>query len=352
MARAAGCCAQSPAMIRLNSSVRACGGGPPCRAARVFRNIRQAVCMKIGLALGSGSARGWSHIGVIEALAERGIHPEVVCGTSIGSLVGAAYAGGSLECLKERVCALNKLHTATYFTFGVGAGGLVNRDKLDALFVDCVAAPGALIEELPIRYAAVAAEMATGREYWLKKGPILPAIWASISLPGLFPPVRYHNRWLFDGGLVNPVPISVCRALGAEMVIAVNLNGELIGRHGTRKKKAEGEGDFVDRIAATFRHYGTPFFSAEEASSRACSGRWPAPSILYRTASPAAAWRAIRRTSSLRPGSDTSACWNSTRPRKPSARAAPALRGCFPSSSPSSSERAGSGVACCTWHLV
>ena len=186
VARAAGCCAQSPAMIRLNSSVRACGGGPPCRAARVFRNIRQAVCMKIGLALGSGSARGWSHIGVIEALAERGIHPEVVCGTSIGSLVGAAYAGGSLECLKERVCALNKLHTATYFTFGVGAGGLVNRDKLDALFVDCVAAPGALIEELPIRYAAVAAEMATGREYWLKKGPILPAIWASISLPGLF----------------------------------------------------------------------------------------------------------------------------------------------------------------------
>ena len=224
--------------------------------------------MKIGLALGSGSARGWSHIGVIEALAERGIHPEVVCGTSIGSLVGAAYAGGSLECLKGRVCALNKLHTATYFTFGVGAGGLVNRDKLDALFVDCVAAPGALIEELPIRYAAVAAEMATGREYWLKKGPILPAIWASISLPGLFPPVRYHNRWLFDGGLVNPVPISVCRALGAEMVIAVNLNGELIGRHGTRKKKAEGEGDFVDRIAATFRHYGTPFFSAEEASAR------------------------------------------------------------------------------------
>ncbi|MEI3479361.1 MAG: patatin-like phospholipase family protein [Bilophila sp.] len=156
--------------------------------------------MKIGLALGSGLARGWSHIGVIEALAERGIHPEVVCGTSIGSLVGAAYAGGSLECLKERVCALNKLHTATYFTFGVGAGGLVNRDKLDALFVDCVAAPGALIEELPIRYAAVAAEMATGREYRLKKGPILPAIWASISLPGLFPPVRYHNRWLFDGG--------------------------------------------------------------------------------------------------------------------------------------------------------
>lgn len=225
--------------------------------------------MKIGLALGSGSARGWSHIGVIEALADMGIHPEVICGTSVGALVGAAYAAGSLECLKERVCALNKLHTATYFTFGMGgAGGLVNRDKLHALFVDCVAPPGALIEELPVRYAAVAAEMATGREYWLKKGPLLPAIWASISLPGLFPPVLYHNRWLFDGGLVNPVPVSVCRALGAEMVIAVNLNGELIGRHGVRKKKPEGEGDFVERLAATLRQYGTPLFSAEEAPPR------------------------------------------------------------------------------------
>lgn len=223
--------------------------------------------MKIGLALGSGSARGWSHIGVIEALAEMGIHPEVVCGTSVGSLVGAAYAAGNLDCLKERVRTLNKLHTAAYFTFGMAAGGLVNREKLHALFIDCVAAPGALIEELPIRYAAVATDMASGREYWLKKGPILPAIWSSISLPGLFPPVRYHNRWLFDGGLVNPVPVSVCRALGAELVIAVNLNGELIGRHGARKKKAE-EGDFVDRIAATLRQYGTPFFAGDEASAR------------------------------------------------------------------------------------
>ena len=87
-----------------------------------------------------------------------------------------------------------------------------------------------------MRYASVATEVSTGREYWLKKGPLEEAIWSSISLPGLFPPVFYHDRWLFDGGLVNPVPISVCRALGADIVLAVNLNGELIGRHSAKKK--------------------------------------------------------------------------------------------------------------------
>jgi len=223
--------------------------------------------MKIGLALGSGSARGWSHIGIIEALAELDIHPEIVCGTSIGSIVGAAYATGNLGRLKQRVCALTKLNTASYFNFSMSIDGFVNKEKLRAFFADCVTPPGMLIEDLPVRYASVATEVSTGREYWLKKGPLEEAIWSSISLPGLFPPVFYHDRWLFDGGLVNPVPISVCRALGADIVLAVNLNGELIGRHSAKKKpkeNKESEGDFVERIAMTIRQYGTTLFGENE----------------------------------------------------------------------------------------
>lgn len=227
--------------------------------------------MKIGLALGSGSARGWSHIGVIEALAELDIHPEIVCGTSIGSIVGAAYATGNIARLKRRVSGLTKLNTASYFNFSMSSNGFVNKEKLRAFFADCVTPPGMLIEDLPVRYAAVATEVNTGREYWLKKGPLEEAIWSSISLPGLFPPVFYHDRWLFDGGLVNPVPISVCRALGADIVLAVNLNGELIGRHYAKKKpkeNKEGDGDFVERIAMTIRQYGTTLFGENEPPAR------------------------------------------------------------------------------------
>ena len=216
--------------------------------------------MKIGLALGSGSARGWAHIGVIQALGELGIRPDVVCGTSVGALVGAAAASGNLERLEARLRGLTRLNTATYFSIGMARGGLVNRERLRALFEECVASPDATIEDLPVRYAAVATDMDTGGEYWLRKGSILQAVWSSISLPGLFPPVRYNDRWLFDGGLVNPVPVSVCRALGADVVIAVNLNGELIGRHAVKHRKEkesrEGEGDFVERIAATIRQHG------------------------------------------------------------------------------------------------
>lgn len=160
-----------------------------------------------------------------------------MCGTSIGSIVGAAYATGNLGRLKQRVCALTKLNTASYFNFSMSIDGFVNKEKLRAFFADCVTPPGMLIEDLPVRYASVATEVSTGREYWLKKGPLEEAIWSSISLPGLFPPVFYHDRWLFDGGLVNPVPISVCRALGADIVLAVNLNGELIGGTPPRKSR-------------------------------------------------------------------------------------------------------------------
>ena len=206
--------------------------------------------MKTGLALGSGSARGWSHIGIIEGLAALGIRPDVICGSSIGALVGAAYAAGNLERLRERVLGLTRLNMASYFHVRFSGRGVVNKKKLHAFLADCVAEENALIEELPLQYAAVAAEMGTGRERWLRTGPVLDAVWASIALPGLFPPVALNDSWLLDGGLVKPVPVSVCRALGADVVIAVNLNGDVLGRHTGKRTDSWTEG-----FASMFRRH-------------------------------------------------------------------------------------------------
>lgn len=186
--------------------------------------------MKIGLALGSGSSRGWSHIGVINALNEHGIVPDIICGTSIGALVAASYATGNLERLCPWVEALSKFDMARYFKINYSMTGLVHTDRFNDFLCDYVAPEQVNIETLPKRYGTVATELATGRETWFTKGSLLEAVWASISLPGLFPAIRHNDRWLVDGGLVNPVPVSLCRALGADIVIAVNLNGDIMRR--------------------------------------------------------------------------------------------------------------------------
>ena len=208
--------------------------------------------MKIGLALVSGSARGWSHIGIINGLVALGIVPDIICGSSIGALVGAAYASGKLARLQERVLGLTRLNMAMYFHVRLSGRGVVNKKKLHTFLTDCVAEPDGLIENLPLRYCAVATEMRTGREYWFRMGPVLDAVWASIALPGLFPPVDMGDKWLIDGGLVNPVPVSVCRALGADIVIAVNLNGDVLGRHLRKKNEARSE-----KFSSRFDHNGT-----------------------------------------------------------------------------------------------
>ena len=193
--------------------------------------------MKIGLALGSGSSRGWAHIGVMRALTDLGIEPDVVCGTSIGSLVGASYVSDTIDKFEEWVCSLTKFETARFFEINHSLNGFVNTERLHHFLNEYVASDEALIEDLARRYAAVATELETGREVWLTKGPVLEAVWSSISLPGLFPAIRNNNTWLVDGGLVNPVPVSACRALGADIVIAVNLNGDIVGKHFKRPKK-------------------------------------------------------------------------------------------------------------------
>lgn len=183
---------------------------------------------KIGFALGGGAARGWAHFGIIHALAEQGIKPDIVCGTSIGALVGASYVTGCMSLFEQWVSSLRKRDVAAMLDFTVG-GGLIEGERL-MTFLRNQIAMDAKIENLDIPYAAVATELATGNEVWFQRGDLLDAVRASISLPGLFTPVYLHGKWLADGALVNPVPVSVCRALGADIVIAVDLNAHLLGR--------------------------------------------------------------------------------------------------------------------------
>ena len=186
---------------------------------------------KIGLALGSGAARGWAHIGVIEALEEAGIRPDVVCGSSIGALVGAVYVADQLPALKEWALTMTWRQMVGMMDIRLTGGGLINGQtitrKLNEMGVN------RSIEEYPTTFAAVAAELSSGHEVWIKEGPIDEAVRASISLPGILSPARIDGRWLLDGGLVNPVPVSACRALGADVIIAVNLNADFFEARGS-----------------------------------------------------------------------------------------------------------------------
>ena len=186
---------------------------------------------RIGLALGAGSARGWAHIGVIRGLEERGIKPDLVCGTSIGALVGAAYASGELDRLEHWVTGLvwTKVVRLMDLTW---KGGLIRGNRLFTLFRTIF--EERQIDDLPIPYGAVATELYSGRELWLRHGNLLDAVRASCAMLGLFTPVVRDNVVLVDGGLVNPVPVSMCRALGADLVIAVDLSWGKLGAYRDR----------------------------------------------------------------------------------------------------------------------
>jgi NTE family protein len=178
---------------------------------------------KIGLALGSGGARGWAHIGVIEALASLGIVPDIVCGSSIGALVGSAYVTGNLAALTARMENFGRRDVAAMLDLRLAAGGLIEGRRIES-FLDDLHISGS-IESLGVRFGAVASDLRSGREVWLQSGPIGRAVRASISVPGVLSPARYEDDgWLIDGGLVNPVPVSLASALGADIVIAVRVN--------------------------------------------------------------------------------------------------------------------------------
>jgi NTE family protein len=185
-------------------------------------SIRRPV---IGLALGGGAARGFAHIGIMRTLIAHGIVPNVVVGTSIGAVVGGAYAAGHLDTLEEWARGLQVRNILGYLDIRLNGSGLIGGEKLAAQLAASMGST--LIEELPIKYASVATEVRTGHEIWLTHGRLVDALRASYALPGIFQPVLIGDRWLVDGALVNPVPVSAARALGAEIVIAANLSSDI-----------------------------------------------------------------------------------------------------------------------------
>src|SRR5271163_1942810 len=191
------------------------GGGRPRRA-------------KVGLVLGAGAARGWSHIGALRELDALGLKLDVIVGSSIGTLVGGCYAAGRLDMLEAFARSLTRRRVLGLLDFSFTGSGLIGgqrlRTRLEAGLGDL------RIEDLPVQFAAVATEIGGGHEIWLRRGLLVDAIRASYALPGVFEPVKVDGRWLFDGAIVNPVPVSVARALGAERVIALNISSDSVGR--------------------------------------------------------------------------------------------------------------------------
>jgi len=210
---------------------------------------------RVGLVLGSGAARGWAHVGVIRALEHAGVRPDFVCGTSVGALVGAAYATGEFERFCAGTSGMRRRDVISFMDVAL-SGGLLKGERFMA-FVSrvCQDRP---IEELAVPFAAVATALETGAEVWLRTGSTLNAVRASLAMPGLFTPVLSSHGTLVDGALVNPVPVSLARAMGADVVIAVDLSAGLVGRNllvnEARAHQPSLVGDWVRRGFRRFWH--------------------------------------------------------------------------------------------------
>lgn len=223
--------------------------------------------MKIGLALGAGAARGWTHIGIIEALEKLGVKIDIVAGCSIGAYVGAAYASGKLDGLKEWACSLTDWQVLALMGVGLRRGGIASGQKVfDKLATEfCVET----YEDMLKPFASVATDLYTGREVVFNSGPIGDTIQASCAIPALFAPVAHGDRWLVDGAVVNPVPVNLCRQLGADFVIAVNLNADfrplklekLRHDHEENQRKTE---DFFTKSQNVLKQWFTPDSKSEE----------------------------------------------------------------------------------------
>ena len=237
-------------------------------------SIRRPV---IGLALGGGAARGFAHIGIVKTLLAHGIVPNVVVGTSIGAVVGGAFAAGHLDTLEQWALGLQMRNILGYLDIRLNGSGLIGGEKLAAQLEASIG--DTLIEDLPCKFASVATEVRTGHEIWLTHGRVVNAMRASYALPGIFAPVLIGDRWLVDGALVNPVPVSAARALGAEIVIAANLSSDIfthsttIYAHGALPKPTEIAPEPPPR-----RRFGK-FFSPERTVKREFFGGGGRPGI-------------------------------------------------------------------------
>ena len=188
---------------------------------------------RLGLALGGGVARGWAHIGAVSRLEELGIKPDIVCGTSVGALVGGFWLAGELGSLEEWARRLNKRRMVGYIDVVLNGSGLVGGKRLNKALNAYLGEK--TVETLPKKFVAVTAELATGHEIWLQSGKLSDSIEAAYALPGVFPPKQIDGRWVIDGALVNPLPVSVCRAMGARCVIAIGLHADAFGRNAAQR---------------------------------------------------------------------------------------------------------------------
>ena len=237
------------------------------------RNVERP---SIGLALGGGGARGFAHIGVLRTLLAHGIKPDVIVGTSVGAVAGGALAAGKLDAFADWAAGLTRRGILSYLDINLTGRGLITGsrlgDQLDERLGDV------RIEQLPVKFAAIATEVGTGHEIWLTRGRLVDALRASYALPGIFPPVALDGRWLVDGALVNPVPVSAARVLGARLVIAVNLSSDILGRGiavGGETPAAEAEPD----VAVEERRGLRAMFGAERLLKRHFVGGPRRPSI-------------------------------------------------------------------------
>jgi NTE family protein len=228
----------------------------------------------IGLALGGGGARGFAHIGVIRCLLAHGIEPDIIVGTSIGAVIGGCYASGRLDFIEEWARGLTRRGILGYLDISLTGGGLIGGGKLAARLAEQFG--DTAIESLPIRFATIATEVGTGHEIWLTRGRMVEAIRASYALPGIFPPVSLDGRWLVDGALVNPVPVSATRVFGARLVIAVNLSTDILGR--SMIMAGETAAPESPALAPERRGFRT-IFGAEQALKRQFAGGSRRPGI-------------------------------------------------------------------------
>ncbi|WP_275790879.1 patatin-like phospholipase family protein [Pararhizobium gei] len=214
-------------------------GGPSHALIPPFKEEPKPAKSKIALALGGGAARGWAHMGVLKALDEEGIEVGMIAGTSIGALVGGCYLAGKLEELETFARSLTMRRIAGLLDFAIGGGGLFSGLRLTKRMQEHL--KDLSIENLDRPFVAVATEVNSGHEVWIGEGSLITAIRASYALPGIFEPVKCNNRTLVDGALVNPVPVSVCRAYEQQLVVAVNLNYDLYGRSAVIKHRASSQ---------------------------------------------------------------------------------------------------------------
>ncbi|MDF3062180.1 MAG: family protein rssA [Microvirga sp.] len=254
------------------------GGGSGESVSEIAAEREPRTKLKIGLALGGGAARGWSHIGVMRVLEREGIVPDVIAGSSVGAVVGGCYAAGKLYELEEFAKSLTKRRVMGLLDFHITGSGLIAGDRLRRLLEHDLA--DLRIEKLPMRFATIATELGTGHEIWITRGPLVEALRASYALPGVFDPVKLGGRWLMDGAIVNPIPITTARALGADLVICVNLNGDIRVR-GTVIQSHSAELDTNDEIieAATEERRRWSMFNPLDAAGRLRTRRNDAPGI-------------------------------------------------------------------------